>query len=323
MNLKSIEYFLTTVEEMNFTRAAERLFISQQALSSHIKRLEDEYNVQLFERKPSLHLTLEGEQMVFYGKQFLNTEANMRAAFSDINNNCRGTLRVGISRLRGNTFFPSIWKYYHNSHPNISIELVDGNSDTLDDLLHTGKIDLYIGIDVPPTPNRTRIELAHEKIQCCFSESLLKAYYPDCWQTMLCDFEKGVDLTRLSHLPFITLREGNRLRKGIDQFFSSHFLPQYIFECDQQELVYELAKSGAGAGLLSPVIFYQHIMNNHTTEDPFYVFPVNNEIPENTMYLVYRNDYPLPRYTLDFIHHACIVSKNYTRSMNQHFRTHK
>lgn len=38
MNLKSIEYFLITVEEMNVTRAAERLFISQQALSSHIKR---------------------------------------------------------------------------------------------------------------------------------------------------------------------------------------------------------------------------------------------------------------------------------------------
>ena len=36
MNLKSIEYFLITVEEMNVTRAAERLFISQQALSSHI-----------------------------------------------------------------------------------------------------------------------------------------------------------------------------------------------------------------------------------------------------------------------------------------------
>ena len=84
MNLKSIEYFLTTVEEMNVTRAAERLFISQQALSSHLKRLEEEYGVRLFERKPSLRLTLEGEQMVFYGKHIVQAEANLRAAFSDI-----------------------------------------------------------------------------------------------------------------------------------------------------------------------------------------------------------------------------------------------
>ena len=60
MNIKSIEYFLRTVEEMNITKAADRLFISQQALSSHIRRLEDEYHVRLFERKPCLHLTPEG-----------------------------------------------------------------------------------------------------------------------------------------------------------------------------------------------------------------------------------------------------------------------
>ena len=112
MNIRSIEYFLITAEEMNFTRAAERLYISQQALSSHIKRLEEEYHVQLFARKPSLHLTLEGEQMVFYGKQILDSDKKMLAAFSDISTNCRGTLKVGISRLRSKVFFPDIWKYY-------------------------------------------------------------------------------------------------------------------------------------------------------------------------------------------------------------------
>lgn len=156
MNLKSIEYFLCAVEEMNITRAAERLFISQQALSSHIKRLEEEYGVCLFERRPSFHLTLEGEQMAFYGRQILEAEAKMKAAFSDISENCRATLNVGISRLRGGVFFPLIWKFYHPEHPNISIELTDGNSARLDELLQTGKLDLYIGIDTPQSPNLNR-----------------------------------------------------------------------------------------------------------------------------------------------------------------------
>lgn len=91
MNLKSIEYFLCAAEEMNITRAAERLFISQQALSSHIKRLEDDYNVRLFERHPSLRLTPEGQEMVFYGQQILKAQTQMRAAFSDINKDCRVT----------------------------------------------------------------------------------------------------------------------------------------------------------------------------------------------------------------------------------------
>lgn len=182
MNLRSIEYFLLTAEEMNFTRAAERLYISQQALSSHIKRLEDEYGVRLFERKPALHLTLEGEQMAFYGKQILDSEKKMRAAFSDISVNCRAALKVGISRLRSNVFFTDIWKYYHPSHPNISIELIDGNSAYLDELLQAGKLDLYLGVNIPVNSNQHRIELAREAMYCCFTRSLLAQYYPETWQ---------------------------------------------------------------------------------------------------------------------------------------------
>lgn len=164
---------------MNFTRAAERLYISQQALSSHIKRLEEEYHVQLFARKPSLHLTLEGEQMVFYGKQILDSDKKMLAAFSDISTNCRGTLKVGISRLRSKVFFPDIWKYYYSNHENISIELISGNSAYLDELLQAGKLDLYLGINIPTASNQHRIQLAHEVIHCCFSKKLLIRYYPN------------------------------------------------------------------------------------------------------------------------------------------------
>lgn len=319
MNLKSIEYFLRTVEEMNVTKAADRLFISQQALSSHIKRLEDEYHVQLFERRPTLHLTPEGEQMVFYGKLLVDSEAKMRAAFSDISRNCRATLNVGISRLRGDVFFPRIWECYHDNHPHISIRLVDGKSNTLDELLQAGKIDLYIGIDSPASPNQQRIELATEKIQCCFSEKLLKQYYPDTFQALLDEFKTGVDLTKIILLPFITLRSGNQLRKGIDQFFSRFAKPQFILECDQQGLMYEMSKNGDGAGLLSPIIFYQYLHEQSQEDTSFHVLPIINDIPENTLYLVYRKDCPLPQYTKDFIEDACMVFKNYSRSIDRLF----
>lgn len=105
MNLKSMEYFMIAAEEMSFTRAAERLYISQQALSSHISRLEEEYKVKLFERRPTLRLTLEGEQMLYYGENILDSNKKMLASFSDISVNCRNTLRLGMSRLRSSVFF--------------------------------------------------------------------------------------------------------------------------------------------------------------------------------------------------------------------------
>ena len=56
MNFLNLHYFLVTAEEMSITRAAKRLFISQQALSAHISNLEKEYGVPLFDRSPSFSL---------------------------------------------------------------------------------------------------------------------------------------------------------------------------------------------------------------------------------------------------------------------------
>ena len=167
MNLRSLEYFLVAADELNFTRAADQLFITQQALSSHIKRLETEYSVRLFERRPALHLTLEGEQMVFYARHILDAEAKMRTAFSDINQNCRGSLKIGASRLRSSVFLPQLWSYYHPGHPNIAIEVIDGNSAKLEDLLFSHDLvdrlkkgydfllpyyDYFITLDSDPDP---------------------------------------------------------------------------------------------------------------------------------------------------------------------------
>ena len=71
MNIKSLEYFLILAEELNFTKASERLYITQQSLSGCIKRLESEYGVELLQRKPVLRLTPAGEMMTFYARQIL------------------------------------------------------------------------------------------------------------------------------------------------------------------------------------------------------------------------------------------------------------
>lgn len=320
MNLKSLEYFIIIVEEMNITRAAERLFISQQALSSHMKRLEDEYQVTLFERRPSLHLTIEGEQMAFYARQILESESKLRTSLLDISQNCRGTLHVGISRLRSDVFFPEIWSYFHSSHPNIDLELVDGKSSALDERLQLGNIELYLGIDVPNNPNQHRIELLREKVQCCFSLSLLQQYYPDTWQELLTDFrENGADLELIIEMPFITLRRGNRLRQGLDLFFAHKMNPHLALECDQQKMIYEFSQKGAGVGLLSSVVFYQKRQEMDALKNEFFVFPVRNAIPENILSLVYRNDYPLPRYAMDFVQTTCMVFRSYSNSIYKNF----
>lgn len=231
MNLKTIEYFLVTAEEENVTRAAERLYISQQALSAHIKRLEEEYGVSFFERKPVFRLTEAGRRMVFYGKQLLKTEEDMKADFSDIAVHSRATILVGISKLRSAAFFPQIWELYRTSHPNISIDLVDGTSRELGEYLSAGKVDLYIGIDTPAVPIWRAEYLYVERCMCIFRKSLLKNTYPDRWEKLLEDMEKtGVSLREVARLPFIGMRENNRLRKSIDKSLPRDIKLNYILE---------------------------------------------------------------------------------------------
>ncbi|NYC53083.1 DNA-binding transcriptional LysR family regulator [Clostridium beijerinckii] len=64
MNFLNLEYFLTAAEELNFTKAAKKLFISQQSLSSHISKLENDLGVELFNRTVPLTLTPAGKSLV-------------------------------------------------------------------------------------------------------------------------------------------------------------------------------------------------------------------------------------------------------------------
>src|SRR5699024_5857322 len=64
MNFLHLKYFLLVAEELNITRAAERLFISQQSLSNHISNMEKELDVKLFTRSPKLSLTYAGDLLV-------------------------------------------------------------------------------------------------------------------------------------------------------------------------------------------------------------------------------------------------------------------
>lgn len=316
MNLKSLEYFLIAAEELNFTKAAERLFISQQALSGHIKRLEDEYNVELFCRRPSLHLTPAGDSMVFYARQFLNTHARMEADFADLSSNYKGHFSIGLSRLRCQVFFPKIWEEFHRLHPNIDISIADGASQTYAELLQKGDIDLYVGLNIAARPNVTLLPLAKDRLFCCIPYSLIQKHYPGHPEAAADSLRQGVDLLQIAHLPFIMLASGNRLRRNIDAFFLSNQIhPHIIMESNHQDLIYRMSRDGYGVGIISPFLIYQTERLGNPDKGSLITCPILNEMPENLICLAHRNDYPLPRYAEDFITITQKIFADYSSSI--------
>ena len=90
-----LECFVVCAEELNFSHAAKKLHISQQALSSSIQKLEKEYQVQLFERKPRVKLTEAGRQLLTRARYILSAEEELRTTLSGLSASASGSITIG------------------------------------------------------------------------------------------------------------------------------------------------------------------------------------------------------------------------------------
>ena len=302
MDINAYRIFLTVVEEMNFTRAAKRLYMTQQSLSGHIKRLEDHYEVKLFQRKPFLSLTPAGEDMVLYTKQMLESEQAMTARFADLSKRSAAILRLGISHQRSNAFFPGIWSRYHSEYSHISVRLKERLTSQLLDDLQNGSIDVMVGVNIPQNSNLAVIPLAQEQMRCVLTERLLRDYFPDSWQEMLIRYSKdGIDLLELKDLPMILLTPSNRFRQLTDQLFQKNgVVPRIVLETNSHRLLFKAACQGSGIALINPLCLYEQLTALESMPKNYYSFRVNN-LPQISVSLAFRSDVAQAQYVTGMV----------------------
>ena len=146
MELRHIRYFLAVAEEMNFTRAAERLHIAQPPLSRQIQELETELDAKLFIRKPhALQLTEEGVLFRQYAQQILELVKKSSEDIREMEHGLQGTLylaSVGIDMRRG--CFLSGLQSFTGADPHVTYNMWNGNSDDVVNRVMKGLCDLAI-----------------------------------------------------------------------------------------------------------------------------------------------------------------------------------
>lgn len=312
MSLKALRYFVVTAEELNITRAADRLFLSQQALSRHIQRLEEEYHTTFFLRHPSLQLTDEGKRFLSYAKRALANEQDIREVLADISQNCRHTLSVGMSRLRAESMFLQIYDTFHAAHPNISIDLHNGTTQSNIEQLQNGQLDFVIGVNLPNLDRIQRIPLLTNDLRACFSSDFLKRFRPDTWERDLQRFhtEQGVRLAELLDLPLLTLRNKHQIREEMNYFLKDSPAPILSVECDTQPLIYDLAKNGYGVGIITTAVFRQGANQQARLKGSPLLFNILDFKAKSNLHLAFRQDRVMPQYMLDFCQCCRIVSQN-------------
>lgn len=291
-----MRYFLAVVQEQGISHAAQKLFVSQQALSEQMKRLEELYHTTLFIRKPRFALTPSGEALFRVAQKILILEDGLSSELDEIQSIGIGRLRVGIHSARARSYFPSVIKAFHAQYPLVDIKVIHDDTKNFEEMLLNGQLDLFLGVDTGYHPEFDYTQLGKEPIFLIASEMLLLQYLDHIPQS-------GLSLNDLAKLPLIVNLPSSNLRNKIDSSFRNATLtPRYAIEIEDFSVQMALAAQDIGACFCPEQIMRQlHPTVPDTKGRLLYCLPILDLSDKSQISLVsYKNAYRVKYFTAFF-----------------------
>ncbi|MDR1915479.1 MAG: LysR family transcriptional regulator, partial [Synergistaceae bacterium] len=220
MDISSLHYFVELCKDLNMTKTADRLYTSQQTLSNHIQRVEEHYGIKLFDRRPTLRLTIAGREVLSFAERLLAEEKNLKSILSDVVNLDRGEIVIGASSPRSNAYLPQILPSFTKTYPNVQIILVDKTSDQLEKLVLKNELDFAFCVNAAINQRNFVAEaMLNDLIYFCVSDKLLYKHYGDRTESIKKKALPGAYMADFSELPFLTIMANNRLGQCIHACF--------------------------------------------------------------------------------------------------------
>lgn len=249
MNLKEQLYITTIADCRNITRAAKRLHISQPALSAYVAHLEEQLCVRLFDRQAKdLVPTYPGELYIHAAKRMLRTKAEFDEMLSDLREDYKGRLRIGMQIRRSPLIIPDFFKTFGEAYPKVDISFAEGVMEYLEAMLENNELDLVLC-------NKTHASKGFEYIKIA-DEKLLLATSPNDPRIALARPIKGsprrwIDLRLFAGETFILQRTRQSQRNFSDALMKRlKVSPSRVIEVQNIETSTRLAALGAGVSFV-------------------------------------------------------------------------
>lgn len=300
VNFLNLYYFSVTAEELNFTTAAKRLFISQQSLSNHISGLEREFGVVLFNRTRPITLTEAGALLLQSSKELLSEKAQIEKAMQDIRDFRKGELSIGVPTSRGAIVLPKILPQFNRSFPQIKLNLVEGTTQQINQALYEGRTDLNIGF-VVNDPERVREQpLYEERIVCVIPKSLLA-------ETQLAKNTAHPEeqmRTIFSSFPFLKMTSNTWLGSVFDELCRRlQTEPRLVLETGSLATLVSLCATGMGAILLPASFVNQELLfwSPFEWQQQVSIFPIGNLIGGRSIVVSWLKGHYIGRAAAEFM----------------------
>lgn len=239
MELYQLKTFAMVAEEGNLTRAAKRLFASQPAVSAHIKALEDELGINLFQRSPKgMMLTAAGIQVKMHADKVLTDIDELVSAARRLKSKVQGKLRIGINSepdsLRITEFFDTM----KADHPEIQTHLLQCMSGDVFEKLADDELDAGFMYGHAESDRMHIQELRQLRLIIAG---------PLAWQDEL----KNLSPEDLGRFPWIMTPAKCPFHAAAENFFEKHNIkPKQVALVDQESILKSVVKAGAGLSFL-------------------------------------------------------------------------
>lgn len=251
LHLKAIEYFIAIVDSGSFTAAAERLYISQPALSQHIKKLESKLGAELFDRsKHSAELTAAGRLFLQEGTQLLQNYTQLLHKISLLSKPDKEVVRFGMSPFYCRYFLSALVYNLIKEYPSLEYETLEDFSHKIELSLIKGDLDFCFVSRYPESSL-----LTYETV---FKDPVLLAVPPNSPINNLAVSINGlpsIDLKEIKDEPFIALSPNQKMAIFSQTLFKQiGFTPNVLCEIKNLDALNMLVSTGMGVGLVSSLL---------------------------------------------------------------------
>ncbi len=246
MDLRSLHYFITIVEEGNISKAAKKLHLTQPPLSHAIKVLEEELGVSLFHRGSRfIELTEAGQLLYKKAKTMLEIENQSLKELNDLKKGISGSLSIGCVSSNHQFLLNNGIIEFHNKYPHVSFEIHEGNTYELLDMLDKNLIEVAI----------VRTPFNKEKFHYfAFDAQPMIAVYHDQY---FFNMPESIPLSSLASYPLIMYRRFQGLMDSLTK--ENHLDLTFIAKTDDARTALLWAEAGLGVALVpSYALHYNH-----------------------------------------------------------------
>jgi len=306
MKLHQLKYLIAIADNnLSITAAAAKIYTSQPGISKQLRLLEDELQIKIFERngKQLVGITTLGEEILNRSRKVLQEINNIKRLTSDINPSAQGNFTIGTTQTQAQYVLPEVFLNFHKQYPNLRIDLKQGSTDHIIELLNKQSIDFAIasGSD----------ELGPDivKIPCYQWDRIL--LFPQ-------DHPLG-DLVRptledITQYPIVTYHVGD---KGKSSFINScraeNLEPNIVFTARNADIIKTYVKRGFGVGIIASMAF------EAKSDRDLIGYSTKEILPRCTTWLAFNKNLFLRKYMKDFIQLFAphISEKDYKRYLFQ------